>query len=102
MNEFAMKQAVDYEDANGKILDTDVCIKAVRRIEEAKIGSIDMVTKNVQMKRIPEQAVPVILEIDKCRVLDKLFLDEKIDNEDIGKTVRGSKLMENDDFKKMI
>lgn len=53
MNEFSMKQAVEYEDANGKILDTDVCIKAVRRIEEAKIGSIDMVTKNVQAGRIP-------------------------------------------------
>lgn len=46
--------------------------------------------------------MPIILEVDKCRVLDKLFLEEKIDNEDIGKTVRGSKLMENEEFKKMI
>ena len=61
-----------------------------------------MVTKAVKAKKIPQQAAPVIMEVDKCRTIDKLFIEEGIDNEDIGKTVRALNLMEDPDFKKMI
>lgn len=53
-------------------------------------------------KRIPEHAAPIILEVDKCRCLDKLFFDEGIENEDIGRTVRELQLQETPEFKEMI
>lgn len=41
VNEYAMKLAIAHEDKTGKVLEADKCIKAVNRIEEAKIASID-------------------------------------------------------------
>jgi hypothetical protein len=41
INEYAMQLAIAHEDKVGKVLDAETCIKVVRRIEEAKIGSID-------------------------------------------------------------
>jgi len=36
-----MQVAIAFEDKVGKVFDGDKCTKVVRRIEEAKIGSID-------------------------------------------------------------
>jgi len=44
------------------------------------------------MKRVPEQMAPIILEVDKARCIDKVFFDEGVESEDIGKTVRELKL----------
>lgn len=43
VNEYAMKLAIAFEDKTGKVLDAEKCIKAVNRIEEAKIVSIDQI-----------------------------------------------------------
>jgi hypothetical protein len=97
-----MKYAIEHEDKVGKLLDTDKCIKAIRRIEEAKITSIDNATRLAKVGRLPQNAVPAVIEIEKSKCLDKLFIEEGIENEDIGKTVRANKLQENEDFKKMV
>lgn len=102
MNTMATKLAVQYEDSVGKLLDVDKCIMAVKKIEEAKIQSITNIQKAAKAGKIPQHAVPVILEVDKTRVIDKLFLESQVDNEDIGKTVRELNLQENEDFKKML
>ena len=94
--------AQELEDQIGKIIDTPKCIMAVKRIEEAKIASVGMVTQYVRAGKIPQQAVPMIMEIDKTKSLDKLFFDEGIEEVDIGKTVRTNNLNENADFKAMI
>lgn len=101
MNELAMRIAIEYENTAGKIVDQDKCISAIRKIEESKITSIDNVQKAVKGGRIPQHAVPIVLEVDKTRVMDKIFLEDGIENEDIGKTVRELKLQENEEFKKM-
>ena len=102
MNEFMQKLAIESQDKVGKIIETDACIKALRRLEEAKIASIDTLQKYVQNGSVSQQMAPVIMEIDKCRAVDKLFFDEKIEDDDIGKTIRVNKLHENADFKAMI
>lgn len=92
MNELALELAIEYEDRVGTVKDTEKVIKAVRRIEEQKIVSIDNIQKAAKAGKIPQHAVPIIMEVDKARVIDKLFLEEGIDNEDIGRTVREKKL----------
>lgn len=102
MNEFVQRMAMESQDRNGKIIENDQCIKAIRRMEEAKIVSIDTLQKQMQSGQVPQQMVPMIMEIDKCRAIDKLFLEQNIDDDDIGKTVRANKLQENPEFQAMI
>lgn len=45
--------------------------------------------------------VPIIMEIDRSRAMDKLFFDEGIEIEDIGKTIRANKVNETPEFQKM-
>jgi len=45
--------------------------------------------------------VPIILEIDRTRAMDKLFFDEGIEIEDIGKTIRANKVSETPEFQQM-
>ena len=101
MNELAMKIAIEYENKIGKIVDQSKCIDAIRKIEEAKITSIDNVQKAAKAGKIPQHAVPIILEVDKTSVMDKIFLEDGNENEDIGKTMRELKLQDNEEFKKV-
>ena len=101
LQKMQMQIAQEYETNFGKIIETEKCIEAVRRVEEAKISSIDMVTKYVRSGKIPQQAAPMIMEIDKCKALDKLFFDEGIEEVDLGRTVRECNLTENEQFKAM-
>lgn len=45
--------------------------------------------------------VPIIMEIDRSRAIDKLFFDEGIEIEDIGNTIRANKVNETPEFQQM-
>lgn len=102
MNELTLQMTIAYEQSVGKVVTAEKAIAAVKRIEDAKIVSIDNIQRAAKAGKIPQHAVPIILEVDKSRVIDKLFFDEQIDNEDIGKTVRELKLHEDEKFKNML
>jgi hypothetical protein len=53
MNETALQFAIEYEDKVGKVIEVDKCIAAVKRIEEAKITSIDNIQRAVKTGKIP-------------------------------------------------
>ena len=97
-----MQKAVDNEDRIGKEISKEKCIASIRRLEEAKIHSIDNINRAARSGKIPQNAVPIILEVDKARSVDKLFFDTEVDNEDIGVTVRRLNLKEDADFKGMM
>jgi hypothetical protein len=50
---------------------------------------------------VPQQMVPIIMEIDRSRAIDKLFFDEGIEIEDIGNTIRANKVNETPEFQQM-
>lgn len=88
MQEFTMQKAIENEDKIGKEISKEKCIESIHRLEEAKIHSLDNINRAAKGGKIPQQAVPIILEVDKARSVDKLFFDTEVDNEDIGVTVR--------------
>jgi len=43
MQQLMLKISVEHEDKTGKVIENDKCIAAIRRIEESKVTSIDLV-----------------------------------------------------------
>lgn len=70
MSEVSLQFAIQQEDAQGRLLEKDQCLKAVKRIEEAKIASMDNATRMARSGRIQGHAVPLYLEIDKSKHID--------------------------------
>lgn len=101
MKQFAKMIKMENEMKVGKVVDKSKCISAIRRIEENKLKQMDNIKKAVKTGQIPQQAVPMILEIEQQKVMDRLFLETGIEKEDIDKTVRELKLHEEEDFKKI-
>jgi hypothetical protein len=51
------------DSKTAKVVDRNKCIAAIRRIEENKLKQMDNLKKAVKDGKVPEQAVPIILEI---------------------------------------
>jgi hypothetical protein len=101
MKQFAKMIKMENEMKVGKVVDKSKCISAIRQIEENKLKQMDNIKKAVKTGQIPQQAVPMILEIEQQKVMDRLFLETGIEKEDIDKTVRELKLHEEEAFKKI-
>lgn len=58
------------------MLDSAKCIRAIKRIEESKAESLAIIKYHLRIGRVTEDVVPLVMEVDKCRAMDKLFMDE--------------------------
>lgn len=62
---------------------------------------MDNLKKAVKDGKVPEQAVPMVLEIGQQNTYDMIFLETGFEKGDIEKTVRELKLNEDEAFKKL-
>lgn len=43
MQQLMHKISIEHEDKTGKVIENEKCIAAIRRIEESKVASIDLI-----------------------------------------------------------
>jgi hypothetical protein len=62
---------------------------------------MDAFKKLVKDGKISQQASSAFFQIEEKRVIDRIFLETGIENDDISRTVRDLNLSEDEDFKKL-
>lgn len=66
-----------------KELSAEDALKYMRIIEESKVTSITKLQKAVAARQINPQHFPVLMEVEKTKAFDQLFLSDGIEESDI-------------------
>jgi hypothetical protein len=62
---------------------------------------MDAFKKLVKAGKISQQASSAFFQIEEKRVIDRIFFETGIENDDISRTVRDLNLSDDEDFKKL-
>ena len=67
------------QTSNTKPITKTQAIQSMQRVEAQKVDIIAKIQTGLKSKKITQQQVPMITEVNTCKIFDKLFFDTGFD-----------------------